>query len=66
MNGHLSIELAHQHRQELMEYAKRSRLGAKPAQHRSVLGRWRARRVAAPTVGAPSSVTFAPAGCSSH
>jgi hypothetical protein len=66
MNGYLSIELAHRHRQDLVDHAERSRLGAKPARHRRVLGRWRARRMAATTVGPPAAMTFAPAGCSSQ
>jgi hypothetical protein len=65
MNGYFSIELAHEHQQELVRYASRSRSGRAPTRP-SLLGRLRARRAAIAAVALPTSATLVPAGCSSH
>ena len=66
MNGNLSIELAYQHQQELVDYATRTRLAGSSSGHRPLLARWRGHRAArnAPTESLPTTLT--PAGCSSH
>jgi hypothetical protein len=66
MNGNLNIELAHQHQQELVEYASRSRLAARPSwpsRRPSIAARWRSRWSARADASTDAVPQLATAGC---
>jgi hypothetical protein len=65
MNGNLSIELAHQRQQELVEYASRSRLAYRPSRsvRRDSAAWWRRWRSARSDASNDAVPQLATAGC---